>query len=178
MKILLSLAILTLVFPGAVRAADPKPMDEADAKKLIQSLTRIGICNDDQRYDFTSVQLAPAVKRIVDFSSKATLVYPVRAHYTVDCTTGNHNMRYGEVEERHVEVAATYTFFRDEFGEWTILNSYFDGDQYWSDTQSDLRCRAQRTAYLTYDASGAVGKRRATDTHDWGDCGVRAKDSK
>ncbi|HMG02282.1 MAG TPA: hypothetical protein VK596_04060, partial [Edaphobacter sp.] len=117
MKILLSLAILTLVFPGAVRAADPKPMDEADAKKLIQSLTRIGICNDDQRYDFTSVQLAPAVKRIVDFSSKATLVYPVRAHYTVDCTTGNHNMRYGEVEERHVEVAATYTFFRDEFGE-------------------------------------------------------------
>ena len=165
-----------LLCAGIANAQGPQPLSPAKAKELIQTLTRIGMCNDDQQYSFTSVEVAPPVSRPPEYDAPPTLVYPVRVRYTVDCTQGNHNMRYGAVEEHHTEVAGTFGFYLDSFKAWKMrASSDLDEDQHWDDADVEIRCRSQRLAYLTYDSSGKLIKRRP-DTHPevWGDCGVRA----
>jgi hypothetical protein len=168
--------VLTLLSPAAFpQGKDPLTQDQA--QKLIPSLTRIGGCQPDEQYDFHSVLTAPAENRKISFGQiDPTRVYAVRTSYGVHCTEGNHNMKYGEVTEWHFDVQGNLYFYQDEFKTWQLLESGLDDTQYWKDPTQNIRCRAKRLAYLTYDAKGQVIKRRLDpDTTTYGDCTVSFK---
>jgi hypothetical protein len=166
MRVLAVTACAMFACARIASAEDQFPLAEAEAKQLIQSLTRIGVCIENPPFNFLSIKTAPPHRSPVNINDAQAALYPVRAKYAVDCTRGNHNMKYGEVEELHIEVSATFSFYRDAFGEWRLLDARDVNDQ------PDVNCTSRRTAYLTYDPDGKVINRRPVDQA--GACSVRA----
>ena len=156
----------------------PPALSKADAQKVIDTRTHIGICANADPTVFTTILTAPAIQYKPAYGAQETRwLYPVKATYTVHCTQGNRNMRYGEVTEWQVEVQGDFRLYKDPFGELQVADN-FDSDwdwddQHWNNAHADVRCRAKRLAYDTYDPSGKLTKRREDNSPGYGDCNVR-----
>lgn len=175
-------ATLCLIASGsslfAASPADHPPLSKAEAQKIIDTRTRIGICANADPTVFTNVVTAPAIQyKTSDGAEETRWLYPVKAAYTIRCTQGNRNMRYGEVSEWQVEVRGDFRLYRDPYGEWQVVDS-FDSDssaddQYWDDAHADVHCRAKRLSYNSYDTSGNLTNRREVSSPAYSDCDVR-----
>ncbi len=156
----------------------PAALSKAEAQKVIDTRTHIGICANADPTVFTSVLTAPAIQYKPPYGSQETRwLYPVKASYTVHCTQGNRNMHYGEVTEWQVEVQADYRLYKDPYGELQVADN-FDSDwswddQHWDNAHADVRCRAKRLAFDSYDPAGKLTKRREDTSPGYGDCNVR-----
>jgi hypothetical protein len=148
-----------------------------DIIKALHEHTRIGICADADPENFTRVEVGNGMPYKPLFGPQVTdTVYPVKAEYTVHCTQGNRNMRYGEVTEWQVEVRGLFELYRDPFGDLQVADTFEDRAQQWNDAQTDVHCRAKRLAYLTYDpTTGNIVKRREDNTPGYGFCAVRMR---
>jgi hypothetical protein len=157
----------------------PAALSKAEAQKAIDTHTRIGICADADPTVFTNVLTAPAIEYKPSSGAQETRwLFPVKASYTVHCTQGNRNMKYGEVAEWQVEVQGDFRIYRDPYGELQVADNFDDNwswdDQHWDNAHADVRCRSKRLAYDTYDpATGKVVKRREDASPGYGDCNVR-----
>lgn len=186
-RIVLSATALCLIAaPYTAFAAPPvgnAALSKAEAQKTIDARTHIGICANADPTVFTNVVTAPAIQYKPVFGAQETRwLYPVKATYAVHCTQGNRNMHYGEVVEWHVEVQADFRLYRDAYGELQVADD-FDSDwswddQNWDNAHADVRCRAKRLAFNSYDPSGKLTKRREDSTPGYGDCNVRITGAK
>jgi hypothetical protein len=164
----------------ALAQSSPAALSRAEAQKTIDTRTHIGICANADPTVYSSVETAPAIPYKPSSGAQETRwLYPVKASYTVHCTQGNRNMHYGEVMEWQVEVQADFRLYRDPHGELQVADNFDDtwdwDDQHWDNAHADVRCRAKRLSFNTYDpATGKLLKRREdTDNKAYGDCNVR-----
>ena len=176
----LPLALCLLVAATTLHAQEKPPaaLSQDDAKRAILARTHVGICANADPTVFTSVLTAPGIQYKPLFGSQETRwLLPVKASYTVHCTQGNRNMHYGEVTEWQVEVQADYRLYRDPYGELQVADNFDDtwswDDQHWDNAHADVRCRAKRLAYDSYDPAGNLTKRRVDESPGYGDCNVR-----
>ena len=163
---------------SAAPPASPAPLTKAEAQKALDTRTHIGICANADPTVFTSVLTAPAIQYKPPYGAQETRwLYPVKATYTVHCTQGNRNMHYGEVTEWQVEVQGDFRLYRDPFGELQVADNFDNNwswdDQHWDNAHADVRCRAKRLAYDSYDPAGKLTKRREDPSPGYGDCNVR-----
>lgn len=171
-------AVVVLGTCGTAVAAGPAALSKAEAQATIDARTHIGICANADPTVFTSVLTASAIEYNPRSGAQETKwLYPVKATYTVHCTQGNRNMHYGEVTEWQVEVQGDFRLYRDPYNELQVADN-FDGDwswddQHWDNAHADVRCRAKRLAYVSYDPAGKVTKRREDVSQGYGDCNVR-----
>jgi hypothetical protein len=158
----------------------PAPLTREQATTTLEEQTKIAMCADADPAVFMHVQIGTPIRYKPVYGAVETdWLYPVLVDYAVHCTQGNRNMRYGEVEEWHVEVHGDFRLYKDHYGNLQVANAfdsdYYGDNQYWNNAQASVRCRAKRLAYLTYDTSGNVIKRRDNDTPGYGDCAVRLR---
>jgi hypothetical protein len=162
---IVQVALLILLAVPFCAAADTAPT-EAQVKTWASKSTMIRGCGADT-YNFKQLQIAPPVKRDIDYGQKATQVYPIHINYAVQCTYGD--------EEMNAEVDLTFYLYRDAFGAWKNVGPNFDEDQNWDDTQNQLRCRAQSVAHLTLTPDGKVSGRTPAKDKGFIGCSVIPK---
>lgn len=153
-----------VVLPHLPAQQPPAPLSVSDAEKTIATHTHIAGCSNSDAPVFTGTRTGtPTEYKLAHGSQETRWLYPVKVHYTVHCTSGNRNMRHGEVEDLSTEVKGEFRLYRDPYGElrvadnlegfwyWYDLNDW--NNQGWDDSRYDVHCRDQRMAYNTYDPS-------------------------